>query len=286
MLNPEHGGFPELNTTRTRKSSPASPDGTASKAVRSRAKSSAPAVASAVAKRVKPKAEAASALAPAAVKVARRAAKPPVTATPAKPAARAGSKAPVATAATARKPEPRKSSTPKLVAAPVVAAAAPVKVPRKSSKAKPSALMVDVQVRDAVIARLDAMKAQDLKVIDVRGKTSITDCLVIASGTSTRHVKSMGDEVVVTAKKFGMPPIGIEGEKECDRRRAFCRRPNGRESVLSPCFFPVRSRPSAVKGTDFDSVLPYRKRSPQFASFFEIAAKNRVECFPHTLLSR
>ncbi|HWS25918.1 MAG TPA: ribosome silencing factor [Xanthomonadales bacterium] len=73
-----------------------------------------------------------------------------------------------------------------------------------------------MQVRDAVIARLDAMKAQDLKVIDVRGKTSITDCLVIASGTSTRHVKSMGDEVVVTAKKFGMPPLGIEGEKECE----------------------------------------------------------------------
>ena len=39
---------------------------------------------------------------------------------------------------------------------------------------------------------------------------------VIASGTSTRHVKSMGDEVVVTAKKFGMPPIGIEGEKDAE----------------------------------------------------------------------
>ena len=75
---------------------------------------------------------------------------------------------------------------------------------------------IDAVVRDAVIARLDSMKAHDLKVIDVRGKTSITDCLVIVSGTSTRHVKSMGDEVVVTAKKLGLPPIGIEGEKDAE----------------------------------------------------------------------
>jgi len=73
-----------------------------------------------------------------------------------------------------------------------------------------------VRVRDAVVARLDAMKAVDLKVIDVRGKTSVTDCIVIASGTSTRHVKSMGDEVVVTAKKLGMPPLGVEGEKDAE----------------------------------------------------------------------
>ena len=117
------------------------------------------------------------------------------------------------TAATAQS-TPRKSSKPKAAAA--IAAALPGKAPRKSSKAKPSSPTVDVQVRDAVIARLDAMKANDLKVIDVRGKTSITDCLVIASGTSTRHVRSMGDEVIVTAKKFGLPPIGVEGEKDAE----------------------------------------------------------------------
>ncbi|MBK8066942.1 MAG: ribosome silencing factor [Rhodanobacteraceae bacterium] len=60
------------------------------------------------------------------------------------------------------------------------------------------------------------MKAVDLRIIDVRGKTSVTDCIVIASGTSTRHVKSMGDEVVVTAKKHGMPPLGVEGEKDAE----------------------------------------------------------------------
>ncbi len=107
------------------------------------------------------------------------------------------------TAATSRKPVVALPPTPK----PVV---------RRSVKRAPAEPTIDMQVRDAVVARLDAMKANDLKVIDVRGKTSITDYLVIVSGTSTRHVKSMGDEVVVTAKKFGMPPMGIEGEKDAE----------------------------------------------------------------------
>jgi ribosome silencing factor RsfS/YbeB/iojap len=84
------------------------------------------------------------------------------------------------------------------------------------SKAKVTEPTIDVRVRDAVIARLDSMKANDLLVIDVRGKTSLTDCLVIASGTSTRHVKSMSDEVVVVAKNLGMSPLGVEGEREAE----------------------------------------------------------------------
>lgn len=107
--------------------------------------------------------------------------------------------------------QPAKRAAP---AAPV--AEAPAAAPKKSRAKKPAEPTIDVRVRDAVIARLDAMKAVDLKVIDVRGKTSVTDCIVIASGTSTRHVKSMGDEVVVTAKKFGMPPLGVEGEKDAE----------------------------------------------------------------------
>jgi len=93
---------------------------------------------------------------------------------------------------------------------------APVAAPKKTRAKKAAEPTIDVRVRDAVVARLDAMKAVDLKVIDVRGKTSVTDCIVIASGTSTRHVKSMGDEVVVTAKKLGMPPLGVEGEKDAE----------------------------------------------------------------------
>ena len=63
---------------------------------------------------------------------------------------------------------------------------------------------------------LEDLKAKDVKEIDVRGKTSITDLLVVASGTSTRHVKSIADEVVRFAKRAGVLPIGVEGEREAE----------------------------------------------------------------------
>lgn len=113
----------------------------------------------------------------------------------------------------AAKPSAVKSSSARTRAAKpgTVKSSAPKSAPRKKAQAD-----LDVRVRDAVVARLDAMKAVDLKLIDVRDKTSVTDFLVIASGTSTRHVKAMGDEVVVAAKNLGTPPIGIEGEKDAE----------------------------------------------------------------------
>jgi len=66
------------------------------------------------------------------------------------------------------------------------------------------------------MSKLDDMKAKDMLLLDVRGKTSITDYLLIASGTSTRHVKAMSDEVVVTAKAAQLPPLGVEGEREAE----------------------------------------------------------------------
>lgn len=69
---------------------------------------------------------------------------------------------------------------------------------------------------EVVNAALDELKARDAVQIDVRGKSSVTDYLVIASGTSTRHVKSIADEVVRFAKKLGVAPLGVEGEREAE----------------------------------------------------------------------
>ena len=63
---------------------------------------------------------------------------------------------------------------------------------------------------------LEDLKAKDAIEIDVRGKTSVCDYLVIASGTSTRHVKSIADEVVRNAKKLDCQPLGVEGEREAE----------------------------------------------------------------------
>jgi len=64
-----------------------------------------------------------------------------------------------------------------------------------------------------VLGALDDMKAVDVRVIDVRGQTSITDLMVIAGGTSTRHVKAVADRVEEAAKAIGVRPLGVEGQK-------------------------------------------------------------------------
>jgi ribosome-associated protein len=68
----------------------------------------------------------------------------------------------------------------------------------------------------AVDAAVEELKAKDVTRIDVRGKSSVCDFMVIASGTSTRHVKSIADEVVKFAKKLGVMPLGVEGEREAE----------------------------------------------------------------------
>ena len=92
---------------------------------------------------------------------------------------------------------------------------APAKTPRK--RVKPD-LEQDVYTRlnGAVTTALEDLKARDTREIDVRGKTSVTDLIVVTSGTSTRHVKSIADEVVRSAKKIGLPPIGVEGQREAE----------------------------------------------------------------------
>ena len=69
-------------------------------------------------------------------------------------------------------------------------------------------------LREAVTTALDDMKAVNVRVLDVRGLTDIADTMVIASGTSDRHVRSIADRVVEKAKAIGRRPIGTEGERD------------------------------------------------------------------------
>lgn len=61
------------------------------------------------------------------------------------------------------------------------------------------------------ISALEDLKGSDITTIDVRGKTSVTDFMVIASGTSSRHVKSLADNVLDKVKEHGVRPLGSEG---------------------------------------------------------------------------
>lgn len=67
------------------------------------------------------------------------------------------------------------------------------------------------QILELVEHSLEDKKARDIKVLDVHDKSSVTDFMVIASGTSNRHVKSVAENVMVDAKHAGLDLMGVEG---------------------------------------------------------------------------
>ena len=71
-------------------------------------------------------------------------------------------------------------------------------------------------VLDLAVDALDELKAIDLKVLDVRELTSVTDYMVIASGNSDRQVKALADNLVQKAKNGGHRPLGIEGDQAAE----------------------------------------------------------------------
>ena len=69
-------------------------------------------------------------------------------------------------------------------------------------------------LQDAVTTALEDMKAVNVRVLDVRGLTDIADTMVIASGNSDRHVRSIAERVVEKAKAAGFRPLGTEGARD------------------------------------------------------------------------
>lgn len=68
------------------------------------------------------------------------------------------------------------------------------------------------QLRELVHSALEDMKARDITELDVRGKSSVTDYMVIASGTSKRHVMSVAQDLLEKVKAAGLLPVGTEGQ--------------------------------------------------------------------------
>jgi ribosome-associated protein len=72
------------------------------------------------------------------------------------------------------------------------------------------------QLKALVIDALDDLKAQDITEIYVKSKTSITDYMIIATGTSSRHVQAVIDHVHEKVKAAGVMPLGSEGRGQTD----------------------------------------------------------------------
>ena len=69
------------------------------------------------------------------------------------------------------------------------------------------------QLCDLAVDALEDIKAIDIKVLDVSEQSSVTDIMVIATGNSTRQVKSLANNVIKVSKENEMRPIGVEGEQ-------------------------------------------------------------------------
>ncbi|MCG6975631.1 MAG: ribosome silencing factor [Acidiferrobacterales bacterium] len=72
--------------------------------------------------------------------------------------------------------------------------------------------MTPEEIQQRIVTALEDAKALDIRAIDVRNITDVTDYMVIASGTSSRHVKSVADKVASILRDAGCKAIGREGE--------------------------------------------------------------------------
>jgi len=74
--------------------------------------------------------------------------------------------------------------------------------------------MAEESLQSTVLDALEDLKARDVVALDVRGLTTIADTMVIASGTSDRHVRSLAENLIEKCKESGERPLGVEGLKE------------------------------------------------------------------------
>jgi ribosome silencing factor RsfS/YbeB/iojap len=103
-----------------------------------------------------------------------------------------------------KKPGPRRATPP---SKPKAKSAAPAQTASKKAPLPQTLLRI-------LNSALDDMKAVNVKVMDVRHLTDITDVVIIASGNSDRHVKAIADRVVQFAKQNDFRPMGVEGARE------------------------------------------------------------------------
>jgi ribosome-associated protein len=93
------------------------------------------------------------------------------------------------------------------------AAKAVVKAPRKAAAVAPTNWSPLVK---AVLMQLDDAKAEQVVAVDMAGRSSVADTVVVASGRSNRHVNAIADQVIEELEKHGHKNIRIEGVPQCD----------------------------------------------------------------------
>jgi ribosome-associated protein len=95
----------------------------------------------------------------------------------------------------------------------------PIAAPRAAARRAPEPISkrpdADETLR-LILGRLEDMKAEDTVTIDLIGKTSIADAMVVCSGRSNRHVTSIADSAIEGMEKAGVKGIRVEGKRNGD----------------------------------------------------------------------
>jgi len=122
--------------------------------------------------------------------------------------------APGTTQSKAKRAAPSTAAKP--AAAKPAAAGKPTLAPKPKTPGAGRAAGAPSSLKSVILGALVDMKALEVKVLDVRGLTDIADFMVIASGTSDRHVRSVAQRVVEKTKEAGFRPHGVEGQQDSD----------------------------------------------------------------------
>lgn len=75
---------------------------------------------------------------------------------------------------------------------------------------------MEPRLKDFVIDKITDLKARNIKVLDITDKSSVADFMIVCTGTSKTHVKSIAEYLVSETKKAGTPPLGIEGRESSE----------------------------------------------------------------------
>ncbi len=67
------------------------------------------------------------------------------------------------------------------------------------------------ELKEFIVDKIDDLKAKNIITFDVKEKSTITDFMVICSGTSKTHVKAIAEYIALETKNAGVPPLGVEG---------------------------------------------------------------------------
>lgn len=74
----------------------------------------------------------------------------------------------------------------------------------------------DITLPNQIALWLDEAKAENVVCIDIKGKTSIGDCMIVASGRTDRHVGAIADQLQRHLKEYGVSKVRVEGQQTCD----------------------------------------------------------------------